>query len=601
MCTTDRDEELQDHCRTISRQQSKSLPRRAKQDFYGSEYGAAAEPGASRGGPQAELRGPRGAGSTDLVVTRGDESALDIGGPPYQEKNEFVWECEHPKQGGILSSILDKVCLKNDNLSLECLPWRTENTMSYKNCSDSLKYEKESARRSQENLDCVQKPYEPPCLGKSSRITPVKAAGNEEMAPGVKPLKYSDSVEVLSVIRYNKMKNGNTTPSPINFDSSSDMDSIYGQPTIHDAKLESAEKIDKYRNRKGREISRSMSMSHPPGEETDGQEPEPKPEKKFYSLGRHQEKELCTKYPDGDLKTDKSETTDLRNLHGPESGAGDAKRSSGSCHDLPVDFTFHEADHPAQRHSQRNHSQSSPTFSPQEGRPPPPPPALEVHHEPVYSESKKKQNRNLELISELLNPGIRDPDRQLQILGQLLNSDLSRMKDLVPEQQASSNYIYQDTQHRYQSQQSELRDSIPQEPARGYSQPTPQTPNHNQRCDLNRHFNTQPKPTDHSRSYSELPERSKPPDAGRADLIQKLLQAELNQSELKKSDLLEQLLGHGQQARLTHKEGCENTSRTLPRQLGQAVPSRGEQRPQQSRNQEQQESRRTVKEKGAYI
>ena len=564
---------------TLSRQQSKSLPRRAKQDFYGAEYGCGGLD--ELGGPraQAELRGPRGGGSTDLVASRGVEPA-ELGGPPYQEKNEFVWECEHPKQGGILSSILDKVCLKNDNLSLECLPWRTENTMSYKNCSDSLKYEKESTRRSQENLDCVQKPYEPPCLGKSSRITPVKAPGSEEMAPGVKPLKYSDSVEVLSVIRYNKMKNGNTTPSPINFDSSSDMDSIYGQPTIHDAKLESAEKIDKYRNKNGREISRSMSMSHPPGEEPDGQEPESKPERKFYSLGRHQEKELCTKYPEEDSKTDKSEPTDLRNLHGPEVGKGEAKRSSGSCHDLQVDFTFHEAEHPTKPQlpqQQRHHSQSPPTFNPQEVRPP----SLEAHDEPVYAESKKMKHRNIELINELVNPGNRDPDRQLQLLSQLLNSDLSRLKGLVAEQ-AISNDVFQDTQHRSQSQQSESSDTYLQEPTRGYSQPSIQTLNHNQRCDLNRYYPPPPpQPPEHPRSYSEHSERSKPPDSERADLIQKLLQAELNQSDFKKSELLDQLLGHSQQqaARFTHKEGCEGSSR--PQQRPTASSSRGaeQQRP----------------------
>ena len=367
---------------------------------------------------------------------------------PYAEKDAFLWECEHPKPS-LLSSILDKVCLKNDSHSLECLPWRSE-SLSYKNCSENLKCEKESARRSHENLDFVQKPYEPPCLGKSSRITPVKAGGGDEVMPGgLKPLKYSDSVEVLSVIRYNnnnhnsnnnisnnsnssKHKVDNTTPSPINFDSSSDIDSIYGQQqqqqTETKIELHDNEAVKFGRNTGGgggggREISRSLSMSHPP--HIDDDDPREPPERatrsdrKFHSLGRSQDKFVSL--DGGTTTTTQGSTTDHTDLRRYGSGHTLLERSqpSESCHDL----TFRDKPQPAGGVSQQGRQKTTCSRDTQYH-----PHAPKYSPVPSYQEQPKLSGRKQELIAQLLSPETRDQSRQLEILSQLLQSDLTDVK-----------------------------------------------------------------------------------------------------------------------------------------------------------------------------
>ena len=81
-------------------QQSKTLPRRGKSDYL-SEYSDIV--GHSDTG--VGLSGASGVGATAVT-----SSAASFGGQMalFEEKNEFLWECDHPKPG-ILSSILDKV------------------------------------------------------------------------------------------------------------------------------------------------------------------------------------------------------------------------------------------------------------------------------------------------------------------------------------------------------------------------------------------------------------------------------------------------------------------------------------------------------------
>ena len=592
-----------------SRQQSKSLPRRNKAEYFQGDYG-------------------------DQFI------------PPYEDKNGFVWECEPPKQG-IISSILDKVCLKND-LSLECLPWRTE-SLSYRNCSENMKCEKDSSRRSQEDLDFVQKPYEPPCLGKSSRITPVKT-GNEDIPPGVKPLKYSDSIEVLSVIRYNnKMKTGNS-PSPVSFDSGSDGDSIYGQPNIKEVKL-GQEKMEVSRKHKGREMSRSMSISHPPGDDSDQREDEIKPEKRFFSLGRSHHKDVFSKYEEEEKRACMG-STDLRKLHCSEPSIiripqpveplsdrlpnisfqgqtmddnknfeekrnyqqdfvskrqfqqdlGDNRQYQQELADkrqLQQDFVekrqYHEnsgekrqfqqdlvdtrqcqqdlgerrqyeqesidkrnyqqevgekrqyqreleekrqfqQDLESQKNvqpmRQRHQSQAS-QLSNQTQTPCSPLFSKDnLENEPVYREPLKLNNRHLDLIGQLISPNNRDQAHQIQLLSQLLQSDLTRYKTLNTE-------VLPETQLRSQGQYSErsitYTNSAGPAPTRGFIQSGENEPVHDSYCEMNREVRVE------DRKYNDLEEsRIKIPQK---DLIQQLLQAELNQGNFNKSDLLDQLLG----------------------------------------------------------
>ena len=54
-------------------------------------------------------------------------------------------------------------------------------------------------------FSAVVKPYEPPGLGKPSRVTPV-GLDEDPDALSTDSLLESDSVEVLSVIRFNKSK-----------------------------------------------------------------------------------------------------------------------------------------------------------------------------------------------------------------------------------------------------------------------------------------------------------------------------------------------------------------------------------------------------------
>ena len=85
--------------------QSKTLPRRGKSDYL-SDYhdmgglaGGNSSSGAS-GGPALTAASGSGGGA-GAVASFGQVSL-------FEEKNEFLWECDHPKPG-ILSSILDKV------------------------------------------------------------------------------------------------------------------------------------------------------------------------------------------------------------------------------------------------------------------------------------------------------------------------------------------------------------------------------------------------------------------------------------------------------------------------------------------------------------
>ena len=128
--------------------------------------------------------------------------------------------CELPRKGisdangdlkrGILSSIFDKVRSKDESgkKSVDCLPFgkeRSEDQRKSQPLLDNLLLDCTGGRAREDSADSiVQKPYEPPALGKSSRITPV---GGAEEAPATSQTQAAateppdPAVEVLSVIR----------------------------------------------------------------------------------------------------------------------------------------------------------------------------------------------------------------------------------------------------------------------------------------------------------------------------------------------------------------------------------------------------------------
>merc|ERR1712152_31345 len=77
----------------------------------------------------------------------------------------------------------------------------------------------------------VVKPYEPPGLGKPSRVTPV-GLDEDPDALSQDSLLESDSVEVLSVIRFNKSKLGSSTGTSDKRSSSSDTNSLFNNTNL---------------------------------------------------------------------------------------------------------------------------------------------------------------------------------------------------------------------------------------------------------------------------------------------------------------------------------------------------------------------------------
>ena len=75
------------------------------------------------------------------------------------------------------------------------------------------------------------KPYEPPGLGKPSRVTPV-GLDEDPDALSQDSLLESDSVEVLSVIRFNKSKLGSSTGTSDKRSSSSDTNSLFNNTNL---------------------------------------------------------------------------------------------------------------------------------------------------------------------------------------------------------------------------------------------------------------------------------------------------------------------------------------------------------------------------------
>jgi uncharacterized protein (UPF0335 family) len=196
--------------------------------------------------------------------------------------------CEVPRKGdeskrerGILGSIFDKVRSKEDGKkaqTIECLPFSTKDEHRKSqplleniiDCAASFRNSKDELKKSQDSVDSiVQKPYEPPALGKSSRITPV---GGEEPPVSSQSTGSScmetDSVEVLSVIRYNKSKVGSsTTPTTLRSQSGSDTNSIMSQQCVScDNRLSKSERsLDEARSRALSDHHRSRSTSRPDG------------------------------------------------------------------------------------------------------------------------------------------------------------------------------------------------------------------------------------------------------------------------------------------------------------------------------------------------
>ena len=154
----------------------------------------------------------------------GDNDARDIAEPPLEyceNPRKQVCEVNGEYKRGILGSIFDKVRSKEDGgrKSVDCLPFGKDEGRRSQQLLDNLlldcagvRTSRESDKKtSQESDSIVSKPYEPPALGKSSRITPV--GGLEEpfvptsqtvhstslnpLPTGLEP----DAVEVLSVIR----------------------------------------------------------------------------------------------------------------------------------------------------------------------------------------------------------------------------------------------------------------------------------------------------------------------------------------------------------------------------------------------------------------
>ena len=77
------------------------------------------------------------------------------------------------------------------------------------------------------------KPYEPPGLGKPSRVTPVGLDEDPADVMSTDSILESDTVEVLSVIRYNKNKLGSSTgTSDKRSSSSADTNSLFNSTNL---------------------------------------------------------------------------------------------------------------------------------------------------------------------------------------------------------------------------------------------------------------------------------------------------------------------------------------------------------------------------------
>ena len=161
--------------------------------------------------------------------------------------------CELPRKGfsdsngdlkrGILSSIFDKVRSKDENgkKTVDCLPFGKDRSDDHRKSQpllDNLLLDCTGGRGREDSADSImQKPYEPPALGKSSRITPVGGGGEEQAASSHQSQLTSgletDAVEVLSVIRYNKNKiSSSLTPSTMRSHSGSDTASVVSQQCL---------------------------------------------------------------------------------------------------------------------------------------------------------------------------------------------------------------------------------------------------------------------------------------------------------------------------------------------------------------------------------
>ena len=161
---------------------------------------------------------------------------FDIPEPPL----EYAEARKDGDKRGILSSIFDKVRSKEESRkSVECLPFgsKEEHRRSQPlldniiDCTGLVRSNNSELKRSGDSVESIlAKPYEPPALGKSSRITPV---GGEEVTAvssqsGASSCLETDSVEVLSVIRYNKVKMS-APPSTLHSVSGSDTESVLSQ------------------------------------------------------------------------------------------------------------------------------------------------------------------------------------------------------------------------------------------------------------------------------------------------------------------------------------------------------------------------------------
>jgi len=277
-------------------QQKQLLRTPSKEDYLGSM-----SPKRNEGGKDL---GNSGNGTAMWLATTTTEQTKSR----YQEKPERDQEvkldfdmpdppleyCEVPRKGlgdngdskrGILSSIFDKVRSKEDSKkaqTIECLPFSTKDEHRKSqplleniiDCAGSFRNTKDDLKKSQDSVDSiVQKPYEPPSLGKSSRITPV---GSEEPPVSSQSTGSScmetDSVEVLSVIRYNKSKvTSSTTPTTLRSQSGSDTNSILSQQCVScDNRLSKSERsLDETRTRPSSDHrSRSTSRPEPPDTES---------------------------------------------------------------------------------------------------------------------------------------------------------------------------------------------------------------------------------------------------------------------------------------------------------------------------------------------
>lgn len=137
---------------------------------------------------------------------------FDIPEPPL-EYCELPRGTTDPKRG-ILSSIFDKVRSKEDGKkTVDCLPFSKDEHRKSQPLLDNIIDCAGGFRSNKEGEAGLAKPYEPPALGKSCRITPV--GGVELMAAAV-PVTTMEpaSVEVLSVIRYSKLGPGSRQGGP---------------------------------------------------------------------------------------------------------------------------------------------------------------------------------------------------------------------------------------------------------------------------------------------------------------------------------------------------------------------------------------------------